>query len=183
MEWCPEVLLFLRNTSMEGVPPPCVMNVLIECTQQATVTALDWVPTGYLVPPHTCARRAAEDMFTIYSWREPLETLKSCVRLMLSDLVFYMACILTAILWKKLLIGRFQSGAWDIWDVRSNEWIRQFGGSILDAIITERDHTLTKALNGSQWRVVIYRLSGMRVGKRVFVDRDVVVIGACKRMP
>ena len=52
----------------------------------------------------------------------------------------------------------------------------------MDAI-DEREHTLTKALNGSQWRLVFYRLSGMRVGKRVFVDRDVVLMGACKRMP
>ena len=182
MEWCPEVLLFLRNTSMEGVPPPCVMNVLIECTQQATVTALDWVPTGDLVPPLTCARLAAENLLTTYSWREPLETLQSCVRLMLADLIFYMAVLLTAILWKRLLVGRFQSGAWDFWDVRSNEWIRQSGGYILDAS-SAFEHTLTKALNGSQWRVVFYRLSGMRVGKRVFVDRDAVLMGACKRMP
>ena len=182
MEWCPEVLLFLRNASMEGVLPPCVMNVLIECTQQATVTALDWIPTGDLVSPLTCARLAAENLLTTYSWREPLETLQSCVRLMLADLIFYMAFLFTAILWKRLLVGRFQSGAWDFWDVRSNEWIRQSGGYILDAI-DEREHTLTKTLNGSQWRLVFYRLSGMRVGKRVFVDRDAVLMGACKRMP
>ena len=186
MEWCPEVLPFLRNASMAGVGklPPCVMVVLIECTQQATVTALDWVPTGDLVPPLTCARRAAEDMFTIYSWREPLETLQSCVRLMLAQLAFFVAFIVTAILWKKLLVGRFRTGAWDIWDVRSYEWIRGCGGYILHGISGPRsEHNFSKALNGSQWRVVIYRLSGMRVGKRVFVDRDVVLMGARERMP
>ena len=177
MEWCPEVLLFLRNTSMEGVPPPCVMNVLIECTQQATVTALDWIPTGDLVSPLTCARLAAENLLTTYSWREPLETLQSCVRLMLAELIFYVAFIITAILWKRLLVGRFQSGVWDIWDVRSKEWIRGFGGGVLDGI-SEYQLTMSKALNGSQWRVVLYRLSGMRVGKRVFADRDVVFMGA-----
>ena len=62
-------------------------------------------------------------------------------------------------------------------DVRSCEWIRHFGGNLL-ASITEREHTLIKALHGSQWRVVIHRLSGMRVGTRVFVDRDVVLTGA-----
>lgn len=184
MEWCPEVLLFLRNASTAEVEtlPPCVMDVLIECNQQATVAAMDWVPTGDLVPPLTCARLAAEDLLTTYSWREPLETLQSCVRLMLADLIFYFAFILTAILWKRLLIGGFKSGVWDFWDVRSTEWIRQLGGNILDGI-AEREHTLTKALNGSQLRLVLYRLCGMRVGKRVFVDRDVVLMGALKCMP
>ena len=159
-----------------------MVDGLVACTQQAIVAALDWVPTSNLVPPLTCARLSAEELLTTFSWREPVETLQSCVRLMLADLIFYIAFICTAILWKKLLVGRFQSGAWDFWDVRSNEWIRQSGGYILDAI-DEREHTLTKALNGSQWRLVFYRLSGMRVGKRVFVDRDVVLMGACKRMP
>ena len=186
MEWCPEVLLFLRNASMAevGVLPPCVMDVLIECTQQATVTALNWVPTGYLVPPLTCARRAGQDLLTKFSWREPLETLQICVRLMLAQLAFFVAFIVTAILWKKLLVGRFRTGAWDVWDVRSNEWIRMCGGYILDGISGPKsEHNFSKALNGSQWRVVIYRLSGMHVGKRVFVDRDVKLMGARERMP
>ena len=186
MEWCPEVLLFLRNASMAGVGllPPCVMDVLIECTQQATVTALNWVPTGYLVPPLTCARRAGQDLLTKFSWREPLETLQICVRLMLAQLAFFVAFIVTAILWKKLLVGRFRTGAWDVWDVRSNEWIRMCGGYILDGISGPKsEHNFSKALNGSQWRVVIYRLSGMHVGKRVFVDRDVKLMGARERMP
>ena len=184
MEWCPEVLLFLRNASTAEVEtlPLCVTEVLVECTQQATVTAMDWVPTSDLVPPFTCARRAAEDQLTRFSWREPLETLESCVRLMLAHLIFYITFLLTALLWKKLLIGRFQSGAWDLWDVRTNEWIRQIGGNLLDGIATS-EHTLTKALQGSQWRVVLHRLAGMRAGKRVFVDRDVILMGARKRMP
>ena len=179
MEWCPEVLLFLRNSSLAGlrVLPRCAMDVLNECTQQATVTALDWVPTGELVPLRTCARLGAEDLLATYSWREPLKTLSSCVWLMLADLIFYITFIATAILWKILLVRRFQSGTWDLWDVRSCEWIRHFGGNLL-ASITEREHTLIKALHGSQWRVVIHRLSGMRVGTRVFVDRDVVLTGA-----
>ena len=179
MEWCPEVLLFLGNARTAEVEtlPPCVMDVLIECTQQATVTAMDWVPTSDLVPLITCARLSAEDMLTRFSWREPLETLQSCVRLMVADLVFYLAFLLTALLWKRLLVGRFQSGAWDFWDLRSNEVIRQFGGNLMD-VIAAREHTLSKALNGSQWRVVLFRLFGMRVGKRVFVDRDAILIGA-----
>jgi len=159
------------------VLPRCAMDVLNECTQQATVTALDWVPTGELVPLLTCARLGAENLLTTYSWREPLKTLSSCVWLMLAELIFYFTFIATAILWKILLVRRFQSGTWDFWDVRSCEWIRQFGGNLL-ASIADREHTLTKALHGSQWRVVIHRLSGMRVGKRVFVDRDVVLMGA-----
>ena len=182
-KWCPEVLPVLRNASMAGVGvlPPCVMDVLMKCHQEATVTALGWVPTGDLVPPLACARRAAEDLLTVYSWREPLKTLQSCLRLMLADLVFYFTFILTAFLWKRLLVGSFKSGVWDLFDVRSNEWIRLFGGSILDAI-ADREHTLSKALQGSQWRMIFYRLFGMRVGKRVFVDRNVVLTGALKCM-
>jgi len=159
------------------VLPRCAMDVLNECTQQATVTALDWVPTGELVPLLTCARLGAENLLTTYSWREPLKTLSSCVWLMLAELIFYFTFIATAILWKILLVRRFQSGTWDLWDVRSCEWIRQFGGYLLDNIFGG-EHTLTKGLHGSQWRVVFYRLSGMCVGKRVFVDRDVWFQGA-----
>ena len=183
MEWCPEMLLFLRNASMAGVGvlPPCVMDLLIECNQKAIVTALDWVPTSDIVPPLTCARLAAEDMFTLYSWREPVETLQSCARLMLAHLVLYITFIFTTILGKKLLVGRFQSGTWDLLDVRSNEWIRSTGYAL--SYIMFSHETLSKALTGSQWQVVLYRLSGLRVGKRVFVDRDVVIMGARKRMP
>jgi hypothetical protein len=131
------------------VLPRCAMDVLNECTQQATVTALDWVPTGELVPLLTCARLGAENLLTTYSWREPLKTLSSCVWLMLADLIFYITFIATAILWKLLLVRRFQSGTWDLWDVRSCEWIRHFGGNIL-ALIADREHTLIKALHGSR---------------------------------
>ena len=75
----------------------------------------------------------------------------------------------------------FKSGVCDTFDVRSNEWIRTFGGNIL-AEIDVREHTLSKALQGSQWRMIFYRLFGVRVGKRVFVDRDVVLAGALKCM-
>ena len=156
--------------------PASMVDGLVACTQQAIVTALDWVPTSNLVPPLTCARLAAEDMLRKYSWRKPLETLQTCVRLMLAKLIFYVAFILTAILWKRVLIGRFQTGAWDVWDVRSNAWITQFS---FCEFLTQR----VMNLNGSQWRVVIYRLSGVRAGKRVFLDRDVVLMGARKRMP
>ena len=91
-----------------------MVDGLVACTQQAIVTALDWVPTSNLVPPLTCARLAAEDMLRKYSWRKPLETLQTCVQLMLAKLIFYVAFILTAILWKRVLIGRFQTGAWDV---------------------------------------------------------------------
>ena len=181
MEWCPEVLLLPRNASMAEMTL-CVMDVLVECTQQAVVAALDWVPTGNLLLPHTCARLSAENLLTAYSWREPLETLQSCVRLMLAQLTFYVALILTAMLWKQLLVGRFQSGVWDIWDIRSKEFILQFGGNMLH-FISKYESTLSKALHGSQWRLLILRLSGMRVGRRVFVDRDVVIMGARQRIP
>ena len=177
IERCPEMRLFTSMAKVEKMPQVCVVDMLIECTQQAIMTAMDWVPTSDLVPLITCARLSAEDMLTRYSWREPLKTLQSCVRLMVADLVFYLAFLLTALLWKRLLVGRFQSGAWDFWDLRSNEWIRQFGGNLMD-VIAAREHTLSKALNGSQWRVVLFRLFGMRVGKRVFVDRDAILIGA-----
>ena len=86
-----------------------------------------------------------------------------------------------SLLSKKLLVGRFRSGAWDFWDVRSMEWTRQFFGNQL-SYINAFEWTLSKALAGSQWRMVLYRFSGMRVGKRVFVDRDVELMGALKRM-
>lgn len=181
MEWCPGVLLLPRNASMAEMPL-CVMDVLIECTQDAVLAALDRVPKGNVLLPHTCARLSAEDLLTAYSWRDPLKTLESCVRLMIAQLAFYMAFILTAILWKRLLVGRFQSGVWDMWDVRSKDFVRQFGGNVLSGIM-DSDLTLTKALHGSQWRVLLHRLSGLRVGKRVFVDRDVVLTGARQRMP
>ena len=126
------MLLLLRNSSVAGLReplPPCVIDVLVECSQQAIVATLDWVPTGDLVPPLTCARLATGVVSTIYSWRAPLETLQQCARLMMAQLAFYAGLILTAILWKRMLVGRFQSGVWDFWDVRSKEWIRQFGGS------------------------------------------------------
>ena len=145
------------------------------------MAASDWVPTSNLVPPLTCARLATGVVSTIYSWRAPLETLQQCARLMMAQLAFYAGLILTAILWKRMLVGRFQSGVWDFWDVRSKEWIRQFGGSMLKQI-NLYELTLSKALAGSQWRMVIYRLSGMRVGKRVFVDRDVMLMGARKHI-
>ena len=59
--------------------------------------------------------------------------------------------------------------------------MQQFGGNIL-GYINAYELTLSKALAGSQWRMVLCRLSGMRVGKRVFVDRDVELMGALKRM-
>ena len=43
--------------------------------------------------------------------------------------------------------------------------------------------SLSKALTGSQCQLVLYSLSGMRVGRRVFVDRDTVLMGECKRVP
>ena len=121
IEWCPEVLVLLRNVSVVGVEAssPCVMDVLVDCNQQAIVAALNWVPTGNLMPPLTCARRGAGDLLTIYSWREPLKTLQSCARLMLARCVFYISFILTAFIWKRLLVGRFQSGVWELWDLRS----------------------------------------------------------------
>ena len=156
--------------------PPCVMDVLVECSQQAIVATLDWVPTGDLVPPLTCARLAAEDVFKIFSWREPLETLQSCVQLMLAYLIFYMVFIFTIILFKKLVVGRFRSGTWNIMDVRDKEWTKSVG-YVLSVTMFGND-TLSKALTGSQWQVVFYYLSGMRVGRRVFVDRNVVLMGA-----
>ena len=182
-QWYPELLMLLRNASKAEVEtlPPSVMDGLVECTRQAIVTALDWVPTSNLVPPLICARLSAEELLKTYSWREPLETLHSCVRLMLANLVFYIAFIATGILWQKLLVGRFQSGVWDFWDFRSNEWIRQTGGNFLSNL-NAYELTLSKALAGSQWRMVLYRLAGVRVGKRVFVDRDVELMGALKRM-
>ena len=178
-QWYLELLMLLRNASTAGVEtlPPSMIDGLVECTKQAIVTALDWVPTSNLVPPLTCSRLAAEDLLTTYSWREPLETLQSCVRLMLAQVAFYVAFLLTVILSKKLLVGRFRSGAWDFWDVRSMEWTRQFFGNQL-SYINAFEWTLSKALAGSQWRMVLYRFSGMRVGKRVFVDRDVELTGA-----
>ena len=177
--WCPEVLLLMRNATVVvvGVQPPCVMDVLVECTQQAIVTALNWVPTGDLMPPPVCARRVARELLTTFSWRTPLETLQNCMRLMLANLAFYIAFICTAIVLKKQTLGQFQSGAWDIWDVRNQEWIRQIAGHLLK-FIGDADFTLSTALNGSQWRVILYRLSGMRAGKQVFLDRDVVIMGA-----
>ena len=177
--WCPEVLLLIRNASVAGVGalPPCVMDVLVECNQQAIVAALDWVPNGHLVPPLTCARQVADNLLTTFSWREPCETLQYCVRLMLSTLVFYFALIFTVLLLKKLTLGRFRSGVWDLWDVQSKEWIRQAVGYLLKFIV-DSEFTMSKALNGSQLRVVLYRLFGMRVGKHVFLDRDVVIMGA-----
>ena len=179
IEWCPEVLVLLRNVSVAGVgaSSPCVMDVLVDCNQQAIVAALNWVPTGSLMPPLTCARLVTEDVFALYSWREPLETLQSCAQLMLAQLAFYISFILTAFILKKLFVGRFQSGAWDFWDLRSNEWIRLSAGYILGGV-REGEHTLGKALDGSQWRVVLYRFFGMRVGKRVFLDRNVATMGA-----
>ena len=100
---------------------------------------------------------------------------------MIANLIFYIAFLLTAMLWKKVLVGRFKSGVWGLWDFRSNEWMRQFGGNIL-GYINAYELTLSKALAGSQWRMVLCRFSGMRVGKRVFVDRDVELMGALKRM-
>jgi hypothetical protein len=177
--WCPEVLLFMRNATVGvgGAQPPCVMDVLVECTQQAVVAALDWVPTGDLVPPPVCARRIARELLTTFSWRAPLETLRNCIRLMLANLAFYIAFICTAIVLKKQTLGRFQSGAWDVWDVRSQEWKRQVAGHLLKSI-GDADFTLSAALNGSKWRVILYRLFGMRAGKQVFMDRDVVIMGA-----
>ena len=181
-QWYPELLMLLRNASTAGVEtlPPSMIDGLVECTKQAIVTALDWVPTSNLVPPLTCARLSAEELLTTYSWREPLETLQSCVRLMIANFVFYIAFIATGILWQKLLVGRFQSGVWDFWDIRSNEWIKQTSGNFL-SYLNAYELTLSKALAGSQWRMVLYRLSGVRVGKRVFVDRDVELMGALKR--
>ena len=181
-QWYPELLRLLRNASSAEVEtlPPFVMDGLVACIQQAIVTALDWVPTSNLVPPLTCARLSAEELLTTYSWREPLETLQSCVRLMIANFVFYIAFIATGILWQKLLVGRFQSGVWDFWDIRSNEWIKQTSGNFL-SYLNAYELTLSKALAGSQWRMVLYRLSGVRVGKRVFVDRDVELMGALKR--
>ena len=172
-QWYPELLMLLRNARTAEVEtlPASMVDGLVACTQQAIVTALDWVPTSNLVPPLTCARLASRSRRY-----KPLETLQTCVRLMLAKLIFYIAFISTAILWKRLLIGRFQTGAWDIWDVRSNAWITQFS---FCEFLTQR----VMNLNGSQWRVVIYRLSGVRAGKRVFLDRDVVLMGARKRMP
>jgi hypothetical protein len=177
--WCPEVLLFMRNATVGvgGAQPPCVMDVLVECTQQAVVAALDWVPTGDLVPPPVCARRIARELLTTFSWRAPLETLRNCIRLMLANLAFYIAFICTALVLKKQTLGRFQSGAWDVWDVRSQEWKRQVAGHLLKSI-GDADFTLSAALNGSKWRVILYRLFGMRAGKQVFMDRDVVIMGA-----
>ena len=184
-DWCPELLLLLRNSSVAGLReplPPCVIDVLVECNQQTIVAALDWVPTADIVPPLTCARRAAEDLLTLYSWREPVETLQNCARLMLAHIAFYITFILTAIMWKKLIVGRFQSGTWDLLDLRSNEFLRQLAGYLLSYMMFSND-SLSKALTGSQCQLVLYSLSGMRVGRRVFVDRDTVLMGECKRVP
>jgi len=96
---------------------------------------------------------------------------------MLANLAFYIAFICTAIVLKKQTLGRFQSGAWDVWDVMSQEWKRQVAGYLLKSI-GDADFTLSAALNGSKWRVILYRLFGMRAGKQVFMDRDVVIMGA-----
>ena len=177
--WCPEVLPLMRNVTMVvgGALPPCVMDVLVKCAQQAIVTALNWVPTGNLVPPPVCARRVAEELLTAFSWRSPLETLQSCIRLMLANIAFYIAFLCTALVLKKLTMGHFRSGDWTFWDVRSQEWTRQVAGYLLKSI-GDAEFTLSKALNGSQLRVILYRLFGMRAGKQVFMDRDVVIMGA-----
>ena len=181
-ERCPEMLK-VHNATVSEVRalPRCVMDVLVECSQQAIVATLDWAPTGDLVPPLTCARLAAEDMFTIFSWREPLETLQSCVQLMHAYLVFYLVFIFTMILWKKLIVGRFRSGTWDMLDFRSKEWTKT-SGYVLSVTMFGND-TLSKALNGSQWQLVFCYLYGMRVGRRVFVDRNVVLMGARSACP
>ena len=59
--------------------------------------------------------------------------------------------------------------------------MQQFGGNIL-GYINAYELTLSKAPACSQWRMVLCRFSGIRVGKRVFVDRDVELMGALKRM-
>ena len=59
----------------------------------------------------------------------------------------------------------------------AKEWKRQVAGHLLKSI-GDADFTLSAALNGSKWRVILYRLFGMRAGKQVFMDRDVVIMGA-----
>ena len=182
---CPEVLLLMRNITTateEGVLPLCVMEVLVECNQQAIVEALDWVPVGNLVPLSICVRRSTETMLALYSWHEPLEVLANCIRLMLALFTCSIAFTIMAIIGKKLLVGRFRSGTWNVWDVRSREWIKQSFGNNLAYLIMFADTTLSKALHGSQWQLVIYGFSGMHVGKRVFVDRDAVIMGAFRHM-
>ena len=96
---------------------------------------------------------------------------------MLANIAFYIAFLCTALVLKKLTMGHFRSGDWTFWDVRSQEWTRQVAGYLLKSI-GDAEFTLSKALNGSQLRVILYRLFGMRAGKQVFMDRDVVIMGA-----
>ena len=179
VERCPEVWLLLSTATVAtaGVLPLCVTDVLIECTQQEIVTALDWVPTSNVLPLLTCARLFAKGIVRQHSWRRPGNSLQLCVRLMLAYLTLWVVYIFMAMLCKKLLVGRFRSGSWDFMDVRNNEWMRQGGGYALSRMMFA-DETLSKALSGSRWQLVIYRFYGMRVGKRVFVDRDVLLMGA-----
>ena len=176
VEGCPEVWLLLSNATA-GVMPPCATDVLVECTQQEIVTALDWVPTSNVLPLLTCVRLFAKGIVRQYSWRRPGNSLQLCVRLMLAYLTLWVVYIFMAMLCKKLLVGRFRSGSWDVMDVRSNEWMRNGGGYVLSRMMFA-DETLSKALSGSRWQLILYRFYGMRVGKRVFVDRDVCLMGA-----
>ena len=95
---------------------------------------------------------------------------------MLANLIFFVVFICSAIVLKKQTIGHFRSGDWDVWDVRSLEWIRQAVTNLVK-FIGDADFTLSIALNGSQCRVILYRLLGMRAGKHVFLDKDVVIMG------
>ena len=182
MVLCFNVVFLLMAVVLSLLPVAAIVASIYTLPVPTTQKLAALVGSCNLVPPITCARLPAENLLvTTYSWHAPLETLQQCARLMLAQLAFYAGLVFTAILWKKMLVGRFQSGVWDFWDFWSKEWVRQCGGNMLKHI-NLYELTLSKALAGSQWRIVLYRLSGMRVVKRVFVDRDVMLMGVRKPM-
>tara|TARA_B110001452_G_scaffold26944_1_gene21145 strand:- start:81 stop:1865 length:1785 start_codon:yes stop_codon:yes gene_type:complete len=135
--------------------------------------AASYPPRGTRVAPRACGEEVLQQLFVQLSWRRPLRLLELFARLQLFYLVQIATLLALVLLVFRLLGGRFRPGTTTLFDVRSGDILRLAFGYPSDFLHRNAFSAMPYGINGSQLLVGLCRLEGMRIGRRVFVDRDV----------
>ena len=147
--------------------------MIARCPRALDAYVLGRAPAGRVLPPQPCARMVAISFFMNYSWRRPVLMLLSLLVWQLAMLVFELLLLLVFVLAKWLFVGRFIAERTPLTTTRSVLQVA-FGYTHLEFA----NSAFLTAMRGAQARVLVFRAFGAKLGKRVFLDRDVSVMDA-----
>ena len=173
-------LLNSTGSAAEAELIKCEDKLIDACRRAQILDTLQIPAAAYppgrdeLVAPAACGREVLSRFFVYFSWREPAKLLRRVARLQLFSFVASLALILLSIIFYRLLLcRRFRSGETKLHDVRDGECLRNSFGYPEWVVQNNNYAILPYGISGSQLYVNIARVNGMRIGSRVFVDRDV----------